>query len=70
MSKQILINELHRQVRKNYQRRRFIQKGILDTWQIDLVEMIPYAKFNRGYKYMLTVIDVFSKYAYALPVKK
>ena len=64
MSKQILVNELHRLARKNFQRRRFIQKGILDTWQIDLVEMIPYAKFNKGFKYMLTVIDVFSKYAY------
>lgn len=69
MSKEILVNELHRQARKNFKRRRFIQRGILDTWQIDLVEMIPYAKFNKGYKYMLTVIDVFSKYAHALPVK-
>lgn len=69
MSKKNLVNELHRQARKNFKRRRFIQKGLLDTWQIDLVEMIPYAKLNKGYKYMLTVIDVFSKYAYALPVK-
>lgn len=69
MSKEILVNEIHRQARKNFKRRRFIQRGILDTWQIDLVEMIPYAKFNKGYKYMLTVIDVFSKYAYALPIK-
>lgn len=69
MSKQILVDELHRQARKTFQRRRYIQKGILDTWQIDLVEMIPYAKYNRGYKYMLTVIDIFSKYAYALPIK-
>lgn len=69
MSKDNLVNELHRQARKNFKRRRFIQKGILDTWQMDLVEMIPYVKFNKGYKYMLTVIDVFSKFAYALPLK-
>uniref|UniRef100_A0ABD2W899 Integrase catalytic domain-containing protein n=1 Tax=Trichogramma kaykai TaxID=54128 RepID=A0ABD2W899_9HYME len=43
--------------------------AIDDTWQADLVEMIPYAKVNSGYKYLLTVIDVFSKNAWAIPVK-
>ncbi len=69
MSKKILVDELHRQVRKKFKRRHVIMKGINDTWQIDLVEMIPYAKENRGYKYLLTVIDIFSKFAYALPLK-
>ncbi|RYA73623.1 hypothetical protein DD595_24885 [Enterobacter cloacae complex sp. 4DZ3-17B2] len=32
--------------------------------------MIPYADENKGYKYLLTVIDVFSKYAWARPVKR
>ena len=36
---------------------------------MDLVEMIPYAKDNNGYKYMLTLIDCFSKKAYAVPLK-
>lgn len=40
-----------------------------DLWQADLVEMIPYSKMNKGFKYMLTVIDVFSKYAWAVPVQ-
>lgn len=69
MSKLDVVNELHKQVRKKFPRRRVIQKGIDDTWQIDLVEMIPYAKFNKQYKYLLTVIDIFSKYAFAMPVK-
>lgn len=69
MSKETLINEIHQQARKHYARRKFIQKGTLDTWQIDLVEMIPYSTQNKGFKYMLTVIDVFSKYAFALPIK-
>lgn len=38
-------------------------------WQADLVEMIPYAEENDGYKYMLTVVDVFSRYAWAQPLK-
>ena len=31
--------------------------------------MSQYSKINRGYKYILTNIDVFSKYAYAFPLK-
>ncbi|XP_055386942.1 uncharacterized protein LOC129615650 [Condylostylus longicornis] len=68
MSRAQIVSEIHRPARKNY-RRRFLQKGLNDTWQIDLVEMIPYAKFNKGKKYMLTVIDTFSKHAFAEPVK-
>ncbi|XP_033225746.1 uncharacterized protein LOC117178429 [Belonocnema kinseyi] len=44
-------------------------RAIDETWQADLVEMLPYARENNGYKYVLTVIDIFSKYAWAVPVK-
>lgn len=63
------MSEIHRGARRKFTRRKFIQKGLNDTWQIDLVEMIPYAKFNKAYKYLLTVIDTFSKFAYAEPIK-
>ena len=36
---------------------------------MDLMEMIPYARINNGYKYILTCIDVFSRYARTVPVK-
>lgn len=67
---QILVEELHKPARRNYQRRRFTVRGLDETWQADLVEMQPYAKENKGYKYLLTVIDIFSKYAWAVPVKQ
>jgi len=35
----------------------------------DIVEMLPYSRFNRGHHYILTVIDVLSKYAWAVPLK-
>lgn len=69
MSKEQLVNELHKPIRRNFKRRRVILKGINDLWQADLVEMIPYSTNNRGFKYLLTVIDTFSKFAWALPVK-
>lgn len=69
MSKRQLVEELHKPARRNFKRRRVIIKGIDDLWQADLVEMIPYATVNKNYKYLLTVIDCFSKYAWALPIK-
>ena len=37
--------------------------------QIDLISLIPYAKFNRGHKYILIAIDTFSKYVWVQPLK-
>lgn len=70
MERQRVVEELHKPSRRNYPRRKFDVRGYDESWQADLVEMIPYARENKGYRYMLTVIDVFSKYAWAVPVKR
>lgn len=67
--KQKLVDELHRSARRNFVRQRTQMRGIRDTLQADLVEMIPYASQNQGMKYILTVINIFSKKAYAKPLK-
>ena len=67
--KETVVNELHKPARKNYKRRRVIIKNLNDLWQADLVEMRPYAKFNKGYHYILVVINTFSKYVWIQPVK-
>lgn len=67
--KQQVVDELHKPARKNFKRRRVVIKGLNDLFQADLVEMIPYAKFNRGFKYILVVINAFSKFTYARPLK-
>ncbi|KAL4152739.1 hypothetical protein QTP88_000572 [Uroleucon formosanum] len=61
--------ELHKPARKNYTRRRVNVYGKNDLWQADLVEMIPYSKKNKGYKYILCVIDCFTKFAWAIALK-
>jgi len=61
--KRRLVNELHAAVRRNFLRRCVIVWGYDDLWQADLIEMRPYTQFNRSYHYILTVIDVLSKYA-------
>lgn len=69
MSKQELVDELHRGARRNFIRRHVEMRGLYDTLQADLVEMIPHAKNNRGMKYILVVINIFSKKAYARALK-
>lgn len=69
MSKWQVVQELHKNARKIFPRRRFIQKGFDDTWQIDLIDMQKYSRYNKGLKYILTCIDTFSKYAWVQAIK-
>jgi len=55
---------LHRPVRK-----RFARNPLIDVWEYDLLHVEPYAKYNDNYKYILSVIDVFSKYLHLIPIK-
>jgi len=68
--KRVVIEELHKPARKNFKRRRTIIKGLHDLYQADLVEMIPYASTNRGFRYILMVLNAFSKKLWARPVKR
>lgn len=68
-AKAALVDELHRSARRNYRRRRVDIRGIDETWQADLVDMSAYASKNSGHKFLLTVIDNFSKFAWAVPLK-
>eukprot|EP00732_Lithocolla_globosa_P002486 Lithocolla_globosa_v1_NODE_1648_length_2420_cov_156.284144.p1 type:complete len:277 gc:universal NODE_1648_length_2420_cov_156.284144:1493-663(-) len=60
---------LHKLVKKNFERRKVYVNGIDKQWQADLVDMSRHAKVNDNYKFLLTVIDVFSKHAWGIPLK-
>jgi len=64
-----LAEERHKPVTKNFPKRKVYVNGIDKIWAADLVDMQAFSKFNRGVKYLLTVIDVFSKYGWMLPLK-
>lgn len=61
---------LHKQARINYPRRRVVVGQALEQFQADLVDMSMFEKENTGFRWILTVIDVFSKRAFAIPVKR
>ena len=60
---------LHKPMRRNFKRNRVIVGGIDQQWQMDLADMQSMQKFNDGYRYLLVCIDVFSKYAWVIPLK-
>ncbi|GFX41234.1 uncharacterized transposon-derived protein F54H12.3 [Trichonephila clavipes] len=60
---------LHKPVRHKFQRNRVFVSDIDRQFQADLVDMQSLAEFNKGYKYLLTCIDLFSKFAWAVPLK-
>ncbi len=43
--------------------------GIDEIWGADLVDMQAFAEYNDGVKYLLSVIDIFSKYGWMVPLK-
>ena len=60
---------LHKPARRHYQRNHIYVGGIDAQWQADLADMQGLARQNEGMRYLLTVIDVFSKFAWVEPVK-
>ena len=66
---QNLANELHRPIRRRFPKRKVISYGIDNIWAADLVEMGKFSKWNKGIKYLLMVIDVFSKFGWIHPLK-
>ena len=64
-----LAEELHKPIRRKFVKRTVFAKNVDDIWTADLVDMQPFSRDNKGIKYLLTVIDVFSKYGWIIPLK-
>ena len=61
--------EMHSDVVRKFRKRRIITAGIDDIWASDLLIMLKFSRQNRGYSYILNVIDTFSKYCFLEPLK-
>ena len=64
-----LSQELNKPTINKFERQKIIVNHINEIHSTDLVDMSQYSKINKGYKYIFTNIDVFSKIAYAYPIK-
>ncbi len=61
---------LHKPYRRRYVRNKTIVGSIDKQWQVDLCDMTYLTHANSGHRYILTVIDCFSRFAWAIPTKK
>ena len=61
---------LHQSSRRNFPRNKVIVGGKDAQFQADLVDVRSLSKFNDGYTFLLTCIDILSKYGWAIPIKQ
>ncbi|KAJ8050807.1 hypothetical protein HOLleu_04145 [Holothuria leucospilota] len=60
---------LHKPVKKNFARNRVLVNAIDHQWEMDLADLSSLSRYNNGYKFLLTCIDVLSKFAWVIPLK-
>ena len=66
---QQLAEELHKPIIRKFIKRKVFVKGVDEIWAADLVEMGRFSDWNKGIKYLLMVIDVFSKFGWIEPLQ-
>ena len=64
-----LANELHKPIIRKFKKRKVYSSFRDNIWGVDLADMQSLSKYIKGIKYLLRVIDLFSKYAWVVPVK-
>ena len=64
-----LAEELHKPIIRKF-KKRTVYSGFKDnSWGTDLADMQLINMFNKGFRFLLCVIDIFSKYAWVVPLK-
>ena len=64
-----LADEVHKPVIRKLEKRKMYSSFRDNNWSADLADIQLLSKFNKGFRFLLCVIDVFSKYAWVTPLK-
>ena len=64
-----IADELHKPIRRKFKKRFVFVKKANDIWAADLIDLRSHSNMNGGMKYVLMVIDCFSKFGYAVPLR-
>ena len=59
----------HKSVRRKFKRNHTVPIGYMTCWQIDLCDMQKLKQHNDKFAYILTCIDVLSRYVWGIPLK-
>ena len=68
-SSSILADELHKPVINIFNKRKVYSQFKDNIWGVDLADMQSLSRKNKGIKYLLCAIDLYSKYAFVVPLK-
>ena len=66
---QQLANERHKPIIRKFKKRKVYSSFKDNIWGVDLADMQLISKHNKRIRYLLCLIDLFSKYARAVPLK-
>lgn len=61
---------LHRRLKTKFKKRKVVTRGVGYQFQADLVDYSKLRRDNSGYTFVLTIIDCFSRLAFAIPIKR
>ena len=64
-----LANELHQPIIRKFEKRKVYSIFKDKIWGVDLADMQLLSKYNKGIRFLLCVIDIFSKHAWVVPLK-
>ena len=64
-----LADELHKPIINKFNKRKVHSSFKHNIWGVDLADMQLLSKFNKGFRFLLCVIDIFSKYPWVIPLK-
>ena len=64
-----LADELHKPIIIKFKKRKVYSSFKDNIWGVDLADMQLLSKFNKGFRFLLCVIDTYSKYAWVVPLK-
>ena len=65
----ILVDELHEPIIRKFNKRKVYSQFKGNIWGVDLADMQSLSRKNKGIKYLLCTIDLYSKYAFVIPLK-
>ena len=68
-SSSILADELHKPIINKFNKRKVYSQFKDNIWGVDLADMQSLSRKNKGIKCLLCVIDLYSKYAFVIPLK-
>ena len=64
-----LADEIHKPIIRKFKKRKMYSSFRDNIWGVDLADMQSLSKYNKGIKYLLCAIDLFSRYAWVIPLK-